>query len=121
MPHRLRRLYSPIDPNEPDVPLTLGFTPESQAALINNFEGSFVGFQAGFESKSHRAIHRIVGGCVNLLPALWFRRSRTLRRDLSGTCPSDAPASCIPGPKWSPNGAPLISTYNVGYTILTFQ
>ena len=73
VPHRLRRQYTPAVPGGPAVPLTNAFTPESQAAMVHDFEGSFVGFQAKFESGSHPAVHIIVGGCVNLLPALLFR------------------------------------------------
>ena len=70
--HRLRRQYTPFYPGAPDVPLTDSLTPENQLAMVNSFEGSFVGFQAKFEFGSHRVLHLVVGGCVNLLPALWF-------------------------------------------------
>jgi len=63
-PHRLRRQYTPIDPNS-TVPLPETFTPESQQAMVNGFVGNFVGFQAFFQSGSHRSIHRIVTGYVN--------------------------------------------------------
>jgi len=69
-PHRLRRRYTSTSPDNPDEPLTNVFTPESQAAMVNGFEGSFIGFQARLESRSHGAVHSIVGGCVNLLGAL---------------------------------------------------
>ena len=72
VPHRIRRQYTPVVPGGPAAPLTKAFTPESQVAMVNGFEGSFVGFQAEFESGSHKAVHAIVAGCVNLLPALWF-------------------------------------------------
>ena len=71
VPHRIRRQYTPDLPGGPASPLAKAFTPESQAAMVNGFEGDFVGFQAKFESGSHGAIHIIVGGYVNLLPALW--------------------------------------------------
>ena len=66
-PHRVRRLFSPAIPERPGVLLTELFTPESQAAMVNDFVGSFIGFHARFETASHGAIHRIVGGCVNFL------------------------------------------------------
>ena len=66
-PHRPRRLYTPIDSDPPYGLFTNSFTPESQLAMVNGFEGDFIGFQALFQSGSHRAVHRIVGGCVNLL------------------------------------------------------
>jgi len=72
-PHRLRRRYTPTTPNNPDEPLTNAFTPESQLAMVNGFQGDFIGFQALFVSGSHAAIHEIVGGCVNLPNALRFR------------------------------------------------
>ena len=72
VPHRLRRQYTPVTPGGPATPLTNKFTPESQVAMVNCFEGSFVGFQAEFESGSHGAIHHIVGGYVSFLPTLWF-------------------------------------------------
>lgn len=34
--------------------------------MINSFVGDFIGFQAEFEGHSHGAIHRIVGGCVDI-------------------------------------------------------
>ena len=69
VPHRLRRQYTPFFYGAPDVPLTDSLTRENQAMMVNGFEGSFVGFQAKFEFGSHAAVHVIVGGCVNLLPA----------------------------------------------------
>ena len=72
-PHRLRRRYTPTAPGNPDEPLTNEFTPESQAAMVNGFEGDFIGFQARLGPGSHGAIHEIVGGCVNLLSALRLR------------------------------------------------
>jgi len=69
-PHRLRRRYTPTAPDNPDEPLTNAFTPESQAAMVNGFQGDFIGFQARLAPGSHTAIHEIVGGCVNLLSAL---------------------------------------------------
>jgi len=66
-PHRVRRLYSPTAPEMPGVLLANSFTPESQAAMVNDFVGSFIGFQARFEGSSHGAVHRVVGGCVNFL------------------------------------------------------
>jgi hypothetical protein len=71
-PHRLRRNYTPTDPDNPNVLFTSTFTPESQAAMVNNFTGNFVGFQALFQTGSHRSVHLIVGGCVNPLNVLWF-------------------------------------------------
>ena len=68
-PHRLRRQYTQDDMLIPGHSLTELFTPESQADMINGFQGDFVGFQAVFQKMSHRAIHFIVGGSVNLLYA----------------------------------------------------
>ena len=72
-PHRIRRLYTPMFPGRPDELSTNEFTPESQVAMVNDFEGNFIGFQTRFESGSHAAVHSIVGGCAKLLNALWFR------------------------------------------------
>ena len=72
-PHKPRRQYTPMDTDNPGVLLAAAFTPESQVAAVNGFAGSFVGFQARIELGSHRSVHRITGGCVNLLNALGFR------------------------------------------------
>ena len=72
VPHRLRRQYTLMDPDNPGVFLANEFTPESQIAAVNGFAGSFVGFQARIDLGSHLAVHRIVGGYVNLLNALCF-------------------------------------------------
>lgn len=66
-PHRIRRQYTPIDPNS-TVPLPETFTPESQQAMVNDFVGNFIGFQAFFQAGSHRSIHRIVTGYANPHP-----------------------------------------------------
>ena len=108
-PHRLRRRYTPSPSDNPNEILANAFTPESQMALVNGFEGSFLGFQAHLEPGSHRSIHYMVGGCVNLLYALRLCPLTDPPRDLFGNCPSNAPAGCTPGPRWSPNGTPLIS------------
>jgi len=73
-PHRLRRRYTPTAPDNPDELFTDEFTPESQVAMVNGFEGDFIGFQARLEPGSHAAIHYIVGGCVNLPNALQLRQ-----------------------------------------------
>ena len=65
-PHRIRRRYTPNPSDNPNELLTNRFTPESQAAMVNGFVGDFIGFQARFAPGSHAAVHRIVGGCVNL-------------------------------------------------------
>ena len=72
VPHRIRRNYTANFPNSPDEPLTEEFTPESQEAIVNGFEGDFIGFQAQIESGSHGAIHFGVNACVGLPYALWF-------------------------------------------------
>ena len=64
-PHRLRRRYTPSPSDNPNEILANAFTPESQMALVNGFEGSFLGFQAHLEPGPHRSIHYIVGGSVN--------------------------------------------------------
>jgi len=66
-PHRLRRRYTPTTSDNPNELLTNTFAPENQVAIVNGFEGSFIGFQARLEPGPHRSIHYIVGGCVNLL------------------------------------------------------
>ena len=73
VPHRPRRQYTSSVVGGPASPLTNAFTPEAIAAMVNGYEGSFVGFQADFEGGPHRAIHTIMGGCVNLL-MLWSRQ-----------------------------------------------
>jgi len=73
LPHRLRRQYTPNNPNNPDEILANAFTPESQAAMVNGFQGDFIGFQVQLESGSHAAVHFIVGGCVNFPNALGLR------------------------------------------------
>jgi len=65
-PHRLRRRYTSATSDNPNELLTNTFTPETQVAIVNGFEGSFLGFQARLEPGPHRSIHYIVGGCVNL-------------------------------------------------------
>jgi len=72
VPHRIRRNYTVTFPNRPDEPLADAFSPESQEAMVNGFEGDFIGFQTRFESGSHGAVHLSVGACVDLLNALWF-------------------------------------------------
>ena len=69
-PHRIRRQYTPTDSDDPDEPLTNEFTPESIAAVINGFQGDFIGFQGRVAPGPHAAVHEIVGGCVNLQNAL---------------------------------------------------
>jgi len=67
-PHRLRRQYTPtVGDGRPLAPL---FSPESQREMVNSYVGNFIGFQTRFEASSHGAVHRIVGGYVNLLTAL---------------------------------------------------
>lgn len=70
-PHTLRRRYSPISPNRSE-PLADTFTPARTTAMVNDFAGTFVGFQAFFEPGPHGSIHYIVGGCVNLSNVLWI-------------------------------------------------
>jgi len=72
-PHRLRRRYTPTNPDNPDEHFTNAFTPESQAAMVNSFEGNFLVFQARLGLGSHLAVHEIVGGCAHLPNALRLR------------------------------------------------
>ena len=72
VPHRIRRNYTASLPTTPNVPLTDEFTPESQEAMVNDFEGDFIGFQTEIESGSHGAIHLIVNACVGLLYTFRF-------------------------------------------------
>jgi len=53
--------------------------------MLNSFVGDFIGFQANFESRSHGAVHRIVGGCVDL--SQWFRPLTELTQGLTGGMP----------------------------------
>lgn len=85
-PHRLRRQYTPIDPNS-TVPLPETFTPESQLAMVNGFVGDFIGFQAFFQSGSHRSIHRIVTGYVIPLTRCDFAHSRSTPQRSPGHLP----------------------------------
>jgi len=73
LPHRLRRRYTPNSSINPDELMTNAFTPESQVAMVNGFQGDFSGFQARLESGSHAAVHEIVGGCVNFPNTLGLR------------------------------------------------
>jgi len=73
LPHRLRRRYTPNNPNNPDELLANAFTPESQAAMVNGFQGDFIGFQVRLKSGSHAAVHETVGGCFNPPNALQLR------------------------------------------------
>ena len=73
LPHGLRRRYKATKSNDPDVLLTSVFTPESQAAMVNGFQGDFIGFQVQLESGSHAAVHESVGGYVNLPNVLPLR------------------------------------------------
>jgi len=119
-PHRVRRMYNPTFVGQ-TVPLVTLITPESQAAMVNGFVGDYIGFQAVFESGSHGAVHRMVGGCVSISQLRCvFSRLRRLHRDLFGECPSNAPAGCVGGPKWSPNGIPFLSVHKPVHVILMF-
>jgi len=62
-PHKIRRQYTPI--SNTGQRLAEEFTPESQNAMVHGTVGDYIGFQALFETSSHGAVHRIVGGCVN--------------------------------------------------------
>lgn len=66
-------MYNPTFTGRPDQPLTNIVTSESQQAMINGTVGDFISFQGRFESGSHGAVHRMVGGCVDFLYPLWFR------------------------------------------------
>ena len=106
-PHRVRRRYTPTNPRSPDVLLANEFTPESQVAMVNGFQGDFIGFQARFAPGSHAAVHQIVGGCVKLLNTLQLcpltdptqRPSRKLSVDRSCRLhrrPQVVPQWCVP-------------------------
>ena len=81
VPHKIRRNYTLVYPDRPG-PLTNLFTPEVMNTLIHSFPGDFIGFQSHFETASHGAIHRIVGGCVNLLSLRSFPCSDPIQRPL---------------------------------------
>ena len=85
-PHTLRRSYTPTSPNWPG-PLVDTFTPASTMAMVNDFVGTFVGFQEFFEPGSHAAIHRIVSGCVDLLSASCIRPLTGPLQGFSGDLP----------------------------------
>ena len=88
---------------------------------MNGFVGDFIGFQASLESGFHGAVHRIVGGCVDLLNVLRFcPLTQGSHRDLMGVCLSNAPADCVPSPAWSVNGAFLNGVRTLASTVLTF-
>ena len=50
----------------------------------------------------------MVGGCVCLPERFGLAHSQGSRSDLSGSCPANAPSTCIGGPKWSTNGMFLL-------------
>jgi tyrosinase len=103
-PHHIRRNFSifpftntallPPWGNTPDSPprpvglmVNNTMTKENVDFIVNNFEGDYMEFQHYFESPNgtHIGAHLLLGG------------------DMTGFCPADAPASCVPGPKWTPN------------------
>ncbi|TFK70138.1 Di-copper centre-containing protein [Pluteus cervinus] len=63
------------------------FTKDRLDASLFGFDGDFQGFQKSFQDYQgpHAGVHLMVGA------------------DLTGLCPGNAPASCVPGESWSPN------------------
>ncbi|KAJ6521931.1 Di-copper centre-containing protein [Mycena vulgaris] len=97
-PHTLRRNFTLFPPLEILFPVpgyvwnhtrpaNASFTQPVVDRLIDGFEGDFKGFQAQMEGAEgpHLNVHFIIGG------------------DAGGSCPSDAPAGCTPGPTFSAN------------------
>ncbi|KAJ7497690.1 hypothetical protein FB451DRAFT_1019355, partial [Mycena latifolia] len=97
-PHTLRRSFTLFPPLDvlfavPDLvwnhirPANASFTKPVVESLIDGFVGDFKGFQTHMEGTEgpHLNVHFIIGG------------------DAGGTCPSDAPVGCIPGPTFSAN------------------
>jgi tyrosinase len=69
-PHRLRRNYTTTFLG---LPLIDAIMPANMMYLVNNFVGSFIGFQAYLEAGAHGSVHLLTGGCVDVLAALSFR------------------------------------------------
>ncbi|KAF7376539.1 Di-copper centre-containing protein [Mycena sanguinolenta] len=106
VPHTIRRNFT-LFPSFPipavwnhTRPANVTFTKSVVESLIDGFVGDFKGFNGYMEGIDgpHLNVHFLMGG------------------DVSGACPSDAPAGCQPGPTFAPNGqvsgAPqLIFTY----------
>ncbi|KAJ4483814.1 Di-copper centre-containing protein [Lentinula aciculospora] len=72
---------------DPSKDANATFTQSEVDKMVNGFVGDYKGFQTymeGFEG-AHGSVHEILGG------------------DLGGTCPSNAPANCTPGPTFSAN------------------
>jgi tyrosinase len=97
-PHILRRNFTlqpwitiaPFFPliTDPSFMANVSFTMKEVKKMVDGFVGDFKGFQQYLESPNfgaHSNIHEIVGG------------------DLSGQCPSDAPAGCQNGATFSAN------------------
>ncbi|TFK72334.1 Di-copper centre-containing protein [Pluteus cervinus] len=63
------------------------FTQAMVDASVQHYTGDYKGFQKSFQDYQgpHAGVHLMVGA------------------DLTGLCPGNAPASCIPGETWSPN------------------
>lgn len=84
-------ILSPFPDNQSFIdPMTMAnttFTPENAQYLTNNFPGDFLNWHFYMEGAPgpHGGIHEILGA------------------DMIGTCPSNAPSTCIGGPKWTPN------------------
>ena len=101
VPHNVRRNYTlqpflgggnfpgaPPGAVDPTEMINTTFTYANWNYTLESFVGNFSGFQWYTESVAgpHPTIHIILGG------------------DMSGLCPANAPASCIAGQRWSPNG-----------------
>jgi hypothetical protein len=69
-PHRLRRNYTTTFHGHPLIDAIM---PANMMYLVNNFVGSFIGFQAYLEPGAHGSVHLLTGGCVNALAVLSFR------------------------------------------------
>ncbi|KAI0745848.1 Di-copper centre-containing protein [Earliella scabrosa] len=96
VPHVVRRNFTlqpflpfagvPLFPNA-SLYANESFTPGEVRKMVRWAPGDFVGFQAYMERTQgpHSSVHFILGG------------------DLSGYCPSNAPADCLPAPTFSAN------------------
>jgi len=103
-PHHIRRNFSDFPFTNPNILAPWGNAPDAPPRqtgfrvsptlaqtnvdfMKNSFEGNYSAMQAYVDSSNgtHIGIHLILGA------------------DLTGLCPTDAPSSCVPGAKWTPN------------------
>jgi len=100
VPNHIRRNFtlqpwksvgSPFPDNQtfinPEKMANSTFTPQIAETLLNDFAGDFLNWHAFMEGAEgpHGGIHQIISA------------------DMIGTCPSNAPSTCVWGAKWTPN------------------